>query len=243
MNEEILRIQKMVAEGKVTPEEAAELIESVRQAEGRNWTEPTTTRAPTVKSAIAEGFDAIGRWPLSKVLLLVLAVLIVGLFPPVGVIGVIALVVYYRGQRRARERAAVQRQPTPGAPGAIPWAAPQITAVATNAPSRKAYGVAGLAALLVGLVLLVVAAVLNDERAGLLVLGGGLLWSAAVVLGLIGWRSPWGKIAAITGSITLALLLAAAFFWLMWSDSASAPAPPQLRPRHDAPPQLSPGES
>jgi SHOCT-like domain len=29
MNEEILRIQKMVAEGKVTPEEAAELLESV----------------------------------------------------------------------------------------------------------------------------------------------------------------------------------------------------------------------
>jgi hypothetical protein len=30
MNEEILRIQKMVAAGTVTPEEAAELIESIR---------------------------------------------------------------------------------------------------------------------------------------------------------------------------------------------------------------------
>jgi hypothetical protein len=44
MNEEILRIQKMVAEGKITPEEGAELVETVR-AGGPPTQVPTTTAA------------------------------------------------------------------------------------------------------------------------------------------------------------------------------------------------------
>ena len=32
MNEEIFRIQKMVADGKITPEEGAELVETVRNS-------------------------------------------------------------------------------------------------------------------------------------------------------------------------------------------------------------------
>jgi len=143
INEEILRIQKMVAEGKVSPEESVELLESVAA--------PRTEKPP-----------------------------------------------------------------------------PADAAVAASAPSRadKVYGIVGFAALLAASVLVVVAAVLNDsQRGAAIMVGAGLLWFSAALLGWIGWRSPWGKMALIGAFVLITLFAAVALFCLLAFESPRAAAP------------------
>jgi len=61
MNEEILRIQKMVAEGKITAEESVELLGSVREA-----LQTAETTAAT-RSGKERGTTVLGMWAWGKI--------------------------------------------------------------------------------------------------------------------------------------------------------------------------------
>jgi len=155
MNDEILRIQKMVAEGKITPEESVELIESVRLAAAQGRPTAGGVRGePTVRGAIGDAWDAISRWPVSTGIMALCAVGIVvvlvilthgALLCPLAFV-LAGVMVYYQWRRRQGARAARQ-----GAVASGGTAVGGAAAAARPQSRRTGFGVAGLILLAISL--------------------------------------------------------------------------------------------